>query len=87
MGRISPTKILPLSVDTWAVANDITLFVASFNAISNQSLIYRTTDSGLTYSTPIVVGDHPLNSIGLSLIYDQDGTILIGSTDGLGLLV
>ena len=77
-----PTTSAPFSIDIWAVADDNTLFVGSFDAISNQGLLYRTTDSGLTYSIPAVVGDHPLNSIALSPTYEQDETILTGSTDG-----
>ncbi|GAI14505.1 unnamed protein product, partial [marine sediment metagenome] len=59
-----------------------TLFIGSFDAISNQGLIYSTTDSGLTYSTPAVVGDQLLSSITFSPNYKQDGFILIGSTAG-----
>ncbi len=77
-----PTTGAPFPIDIWAVVNDDTLFIGSFDAINNQGLVYRTTDSGLTYSTPAVVGDHPLSSIALSPNYEQDGFILLGSTDG-----
>ncbi len=72
----------PSSVDVWAVVNDNTFFTGSFNAIDNQGLVYRTTDGGLTYSTPAVVGNYPLSSIALSPNYEQDDTILIGNTNG-----
>jgi len=72
----------PSSVDVWAVVDDNTLFIGSFDAINDQGLVYRTTDGCLTYSTPAVVCDHPLSSIVLSPNYEQDETILIGSTDG-----
>ncbi len=72
----------PFPIKIWAVVNDNTLFTGSYDAINNQGLVYRTTDSGLTYSTPAVVGDHPLISIALSPNYEQDETILIGNNDG-----
>ncbi len=77
-----PTTGATFTIDIWAVVNDNTLFVGSFDAINNQGLVYHTTDSGLTYSTPAVVGDHPLSSIALSPNYKQDETILLGNTDG-----
>ncbi|MFC1860347.1 hypothetical protein ACFLYC_02095 [Chloroflexota bacterium] len=72
----------PLPIDIWAAVDDDTLFLGSFDAISSQGLVYRTTDSGSTYSTPAVVSDHQLNSIALSPNYEQDETILIGSIEG-----
>ena len=77
-----PTTSTPFFIDKWAAVDDNTLFVGSFDAINNQGLVYRTTDSGSTYSNPAVVGGHPLNSIGLSPNYEQDETILIGNTNG-----
>ncbi len=76
-----PATGAPFNIDIWAVVDDNTLFVGSFDAINNEGLVYRTTDSGLTYSTPAVLGDHSLNSIALSPNYKQDETIIIGSTD------
>ena len=77
-----PTTGAPFNIEIWAVVNDNTLFVGSFDAINNRGLVYRTTDSGLTYSTPAVVGSQPLNSIALSPNYEQDETILVGNTNG-----
>ncbi|GAI22642.1 unnamed protein product, partial [marine sediment metagenome] len=69
-----PTTGAPFNIKIWAVVNDNTLFVGSYDAINNQGLVYRTTDSGLTYSTGAVVGSQPLNSIAPSPDYDQDKT-------------
>ncbi len=83
-GQNFTCRSAPFNIDIWAVVNDNTLLVGSFDAINSQGLVYRTTDSGLTYSTPAVVGDLPPSSIALSPNYEQDETILIGSTDGWG---
>jgi len=77
-----PTTNTPFNIDTWAIANDDTLFVGSFDALSNRGRLYRTTDSGLTYSNPVIVGEYSLNSIALSPNYEQDDTILIGNKEG-----
>jgi len=79
-GQNFTCRSAPFPIDTWVVVDDNTLFVGSYDG--NNGLVYRTTDSGSTYSTPAVVGDYPLNSIALSPNYEQDETILIGSTDG-----
>ena len=70
----------PLPIDIWAVVNDTTLFAGSYDG--SNGLVYRTTNSGLTYSTPAVTGNQSLNSIALSPDYDRDKTILAGNTDG-----
>ncbi len=76
----------PFPIDIWAVVNDNTLFVGSFDAINDLGLVYHTTDSGLTYSTPAVAGSQFLNSIALSPNYEQDKTILVGNSNGWVLL-
>ncbi len=70
----------PSYVDAWAVVNDTTLFIGSYDG--NFGLIYRTTDSGLSFSTGVVAGSQSINSIILSPNYEQDGTILVGNTNG-----
>ena len=77
-----PTTGTPFNIDTWAVANDDTLFVGSFDALGNRGRLYRTTDSGLTYSIPVIIGEYSLNSIALSPDYEPDETILIGNKEG-----
>lgn len=71
-------KLSPFPIDVWAVANDNTLFVGSFDDINHRGLVYCTTDSGSSYSTPAVAGSQSLSSIALSPNYDEDGAILVG---------
>ena len=75
-------QVAPLLIETWAVVNDTTLFIGCQDAVNNHGLVYRTTDSGLTYSKGAIAGSHSLNSIVLSPNYDEDETILVGNTNG-----
>ncbi len=74
----------PYSVDIWAAVDDDTLFFGSYNGSSG--LVYSTINGGLSYSTDstevAAVGSQPLASMALSPDYEQDGTILVGNTDG-----
>ncbi len=67
-------------IDTWAVVDDDTLFIGSFDG--TNGLVYYTADSGWTYSTGVKAGKKPLNTILLSPDYEQDKTILVSNTDG-----
>ena len=71
---------VPFPIDTWAVVDDTTLFIGSFDG--GNGLVYRTTNSGLTYSEGAIAGSQSLNSIALSPEYDEDETILVGNKDG-----
>ena len=71
---------VPFPIDVWNVVNDNTLFIGSHD--SSSGLVYRTTDSGLTYSTGALAGSQPLKSIALSPNYEQDKTIIVGNTSG-----
>jgi len=62
------------------VVNDTTLFIGSYDG--SNGLVYHTTNSGLFYSTRAEAGSQSLNSIALSPDYEQDGTVLIGNTNG-----
>jgi len=73
-------RATPPTIDTWAVVDDTTLFIGSHDGVNG--LVYLTTDSGSSYSTPAVAGSQPLNSIVLSPNYNKDETILAGNTDG-----
>jgi len=73
-------RSVPFTIDTWAVADDKTLFIGSYDG--SNGLVYRTTNSGLSYSTGAVAGSQSLNSIALSPNYDRDETILVGNTNG-----
>ncbi|GAJ00944.1 unnamed protein product, partial [marine sediment metagenome] len=70
------------SIDVWAVVDDDTLFVGSYDDDDRNGLVYYTTDSGRTYSTGTKVGRYSLNTILLSPDYEQDRTILVGNTKG-----
>jgi len=70
----------PYAIDTWTVADDTTLFIGSFDG--NDGLVYQTTNSGLSYSTPTEAGGQSLHSIALSPNYEQGKTILVGNTAG-----
>jgi len=73
-------RSVPFTIDTWAIADDKTLFIGSYDG--SNGLVYRTTNSGLSYSTTAVVSSQSLNSIILSPNYDRDETILVGNTNG-----
>ena len=62
------------------MASTTTLFIGSYDG--SNGLVYRTTDSGLTYTEGVVTGSQLLNSIVLSPDYDEDETILVGNDDG-----
>ncbi len=79
-GQEFTDRSVPFPIDAWAVADDKTLFLASYDG--TNGLVYRTTNSGLSYTTGTVAGSQPLSSIALSPDYDEDGTILVGNTDG-----
>ncbi|MDI6815104.1 MAG: hypothetical protein QMC90_03380 [Dehalococcoidales bacterium] len=75
-----PTTGATFAIDIWAVVNDNTLFVGSFDG--SNGLVYYTTNSGFSYSTRAEAGNQSLNSIALSPDYEQDETILVGNTNG-----
>ena len=73
-------RSVPFTIDTWVVTSDKTLFIGSYDG--SNGLVYRTTNSGLSYYTGAVAGSQSLNSITLSPDYDSDETILAGNTNG-----
>jgi len=79
-GQSFKRKIVPFPIDVWAAASDTTLFIGNYDGSSG--LVYLTTNSGLSFSDGVVVGDQSLNSIALSPDYDEDETILAGNSDG-----
>ena len=79
-GQSFRRKIVRFPMDTWAVVDDTTLFIGSYDG--SNGLVYLTTNSGLTYSEGAVAGSQSLNSITLSPDYNEDETILVGNKDG-----
>jgi len=79
-GQSFKRRTVPFPIDAWAVVNNTTLFIGSHDG--SNGLVYRTTNSGLTYSKGTVAGSQSLNSIALSPEYDEDETILVGNKDG-----
>jgi photosystem II stability/assembly factor-like uncharacterized protein len=79
-GQSFKRKTVPFPINTWVVVDDTTLFIGSFD--DGNGLVYRTTNSGLTFSEGAIAGSQSLNSIALSPDYDEDETILVGNKDG-----
>ncbi len=82
MARIThdPVSGAAFSIDAWAVLDDNTLFIGSYDG--SNGLLYRTINSGLFYAPKTIVGTRSLRSIALSPGYSQDRTILVGNTFG-----
>ncbi len=77
---LDPTTSAQLSIDTWAMVDDTTLFIGSYDGTNGK--VYHTTNSGFSYSTGALAGSQQLHSIVLSPSYEQDETILTGNTNG-----
>ena len=75
-----PTTGATFTADIWAVVDDTTLFAGGFDGAN--SMVYGTTNSGFFYTTMAEAGSQSLNSIVLSPDYEEDGTILVGNTNG-----
>ncbi len=69
-----------LNIDAWAIIDDNTLFVASYNG--SQSNIYLTTSGGFVYGDGTPAGSQAISSLVVSPFFKQDGTILAGNTAG-----
>ncbi len=75
-----PTTGDMFAIDAWAIADDTTLFIGSYDG--SNGLVYNTINSGFFYADGIPAGGQSLNSVVLSPDYEQDETILIGNTNG-----
>ncbi|MBA7640679.1 hypothetical protein ES703_48350 [subsurface metagenome] len=75
-----PITDVSFTIDSWAIANDKTLFIGSYDG--SNGLVYRTINSGSSYSTVAVAGSQSLYSVALSPDYARDETILVGNTNG-----
>jgi photosystem II stability/assembly factor-like uncharacterized protein len=79
-GQSFASRSASLPIDQWAIADDTTLFIAGYNG--SNGLVYRTENSGQSYSSGAVVGDQSISCLALSPEYGQDGTILVGNSNG-----
>ncbi len=79
-GQNFKRRIAPFPIDAWTVVDDTSLFIGSHDGSSG--LVYRTNNSGRSYSKGAVAGSQSLKSIALSPDYDEDETILVGNKDG-----
>ena len=70
----------PLYIDRWVVVDDTTLFIAGY--VGSNGIVYQTVNSGRSYSSATVAGNQSLSSIALSPDYYQDGTMLLGNSNG-----
>jgi len=70
----------PFPIDVWRVVDNDTLLLGSYDG--SNGLVYRTTNSGLSYSVGMAAGNQPLHSMVLSPQYEQDETILVGNANG-----
>jgi hypothetical protein len=79
-GQSFSRRSTPLPVDAWAVVDDTSWFIGGFDGANG--VVYRVTNSGLSYSEGAIAGDQSLNSIALSPDYSEDETLLVGNNDG-----
>jgi len=75
-----PDSSTSLPVHALNAVDDATLFIGSY--VSGNACVYRTTDGGYTYESGAIAGNQTINSMVLSPDFDQDGTVLIGNSDG-----
>jgi len=75
-----PDSSASLPVHALNVVDDATLLIGSY--VSGNAHVYRTTDGGYTYESGAIAGSQTINSMVLSPDFDQDGTVLIGNSNG-----
>jgi photosystem II stability/assembly factor-like uncharacterized protein len=75
-----PGTAVAFTINAWAISDETTFFAGSFNGSLGK--VYRTTNSGFTYSQGVPVGTDSLYSIVLSPDFENTGSILVGNTDG-----
>jgi hypothetical protein len=79
-GQSFVARSAPISVKRWVVVDDTTLFIAGYDG--SHGVVYRTSNSGQSYSPGAVAGNQSPNSIAVSPSYYQDGTVLVGNSNG-----
>ena len=73
-------RLATFPINTWALVDNATLFAGSFDG--TNGLVYRSTNSGLSYAEGVIAGSQALNSIAFSPSYAKDRTLLVGNSDG-----
>jgi photosystem II stability/assembly factor-like uncharacterized protein len=79
-GQTFGRRLVSFPISTWAVVDNATLFVGSFDG--SDGLVYLSTNSSLSYYEGTIAGGQSLSSIAFSPDYAQDKTILVGNSDG-----
>jgi photosystem II stability/assembly factor-like uncharacterized protein len=69
-----------LNIDTWAIADKTTILIGSYDG--SQGMVYKSTNRGFTFAAGMPSGNQPLHDIVLSPDYVQDGTVLVGNSNG-----
>ncbi len=67
-------------IDAWAIVDENSFLIGSYNGSSG--LVYLTTNSGFTYTEGTPAGTQSLNSLVISPVFQRDGVILVGNTNG-----
>jgi len=75
-----PDTSASLPIHAWLMVDDDTLFIGSY--VSGNASVYRSVNGGYTYESGTIAGSQTINSMALSPDYNQDGTILIGNSNG-----
>jgi photosystem II stability/assembly factor-like uncharacterized protein len=76
----APVTGTAFTIDVWAILDENTIYAGSFDG--SQGMIYRTTNSGYSYSVGTPAGIYQFNSLAISPNCENDGTILAGNTNG-----
>ena len=79
-GKTFTIRNTPLKIDEWVIVNDEEFLIGCYDGYN--SLVYRSSDSGQTYSKGALAGKAIVTSISVSPEYTRDGVILAGNADG-----
>jgi photosystem II stability/assembly factor-like uncharacterized protein len=75
-----PATGAAFNIDAWAITDENTIYAGSFDG--SEGMIYRTNDSGYSYSAGTPAGSFPFYALALSPNFEKDGIILAGNTNG-----
>jgi photosystem II stability/assembly factor-like uncharacterized protein len=76
----NPTTGEGMAIDVWAVVDDTTLNVGSYDG--SQGMVFKTVNKGLVFADGMPAGNQPLHSIALSPDHARDGAMLCGDISG-----